>query len=458
MTRKTEFSFPQQLQGHDGAGTSLQSEAAILWVENFVRDVDARPRYAPASFHPTVFKFKELVESRLELRMWASAMFEEVPNKIPYNRRRPGQPAPRSPVRGYEHLLDLLNVVVPEVAPTWTLASAGVGLMGLPFQALLDWPMGTPSGHAFFLDADVNASFREMLQAWHDDLLTTERSKSVITTRPGGWLSRDVIAVFERDTNLDPRRWSRFDQIYHCDPHGDPEHWGFRSWDEFFTRRFRDMDRIRPIAFEDSPEWVVVPCEAKAAVIRTNVQAIDQFWVKNARYSVYEMLNHHELTENFIGGTIYQSVLLPTAYHRWASPVSGKVISTTILAGAYFSERSTNGLGDEPVTPPLYNLVFLSHVATRALVFIQADDPIGIVCFMAIGIADVSSCEINPKFTTGKPEQVRKGEELGMFRHGGSSQCLLFRKGLRLSFAEGAAPGDQQQNVAIRSALAVAHA
>jgi len=34
-------------------------------------------------------------------------------------------------------------------------------------------------------------------------------------------------------------------------------------------------------------------------------------------------------------------------------------------------------------------------VATRALVFIEADNPdIGLMCFMAIGMVDVSTCDI----------------------------------------------------------------
>ena len=35
----------------------------------------------------------------------------------------------------------------------------------LPINALLDWPMGTPSGHTMFLDPDINAMLKKVLNA-----------------------------------------------------------------------------------------------------------------------------------------------------------------------------------------------------------------------------------------------------------------------------------------------------
>ncbi|KAG9703438.1 hypothetical protein KCU73_g18174, partial [Aureobasidium melanogenum] len=46
---------------------------------------------------------------------------------------------------------------------------------------------------------------------------------------------------------------------------------------------------------------------------------------------------------------------------------------------------------------------------------------------------------------------VKKGQETGMFHFGGSSHCLLFRNGVKLSgFPQ---PG-RQENVPVRSKLA----
>lgn len=427
----------------------------IMWLQDFIRNVDARTDSLLAT-HPSVSRLKDLIECSSKLRMWASAMFQELPNRIPYNRIDQGE-IPRSHVRGYEHMIQLLNVIVAEVAPTWTLSAAGLSLMGLPFQAVLDWPMGTPSGHAFFLDADINDCFKEMLDVWRDNLLKTRKSQSVLTTAPGHWLCPEALAAMELDANLDDSRRYTFEELFDCDPRGDPVHWGFKSWDDFFVRRFRNMDRLRPVGYADLPEWIVSPCESMPLAIKSDVKEFDRFWLKGTPFSVAEMLNHHKWAEEFVGGTVHHSVLKATSYHRWSAPVSGRVVDATVISGTYFSERLEGGFSNEPVTSPPYSTVYMSHVATRALIFIQADDPIGLMCFVAIGIADVSTCDILEKFRANLPRPVVKGEELGMFRYGGSTQCLLFRRGLKLAFAETAVPKRPPRNMAVRSPLALAY-
>ncbi|KAM3562193.1 hypothetical protein ARSEF4850_002877 [Beauveria asiatica] len=435
-----------------------QPSGEAQWLQAFIRDVDERTPRCPTELLPCVNRLKELIESKPQLRMWAAAMFEEVPNKVPYNAIINQASPPRSQVRGYEHMIELLNVIVSEVPPTWTLSTTGnIKLMGAPVQAILDWAMGTPSGHALFLDAQVNACFKEILGVWRDELLATSKSRSVITNSPGNWLSPEAVAAIEEDANLDRDQCHTFEELFVCDPRGDPVHWGFKSFDDFFVRRFRDFDKLRPVGYPEQSEWVVNACESKAVAIKSHVKEVDSFWLKAANYSILEMLNYHELAEQFVGGTVHQSVLLTTSYHRWNAPVSGSVVYAEVIAGAYFSERSTNGIGSEPVSAPLHNLVYLSHVATRAVVFIQADEPVGLMCFVGIGIADVSSCEILPEFMTGWPKKIKKGDELGMFHYGGSSQCLLFRRGLKLAFTEGALPGNRFTTLPVRSPLALAY-
>lgn len=38
------------------------------------------------------------------------------------------------------------------------------------------------------------------------------------------------------------------------------------------------------------------------------------------------MLAHDKLAEQFVGGTVYQAFLSALSYHRWHSPVSGKIV------------------------------------------------------------------------------------------------------------------------------------
>lgn len=450
---KTSVSSPQDSLVPENTHHELVHGRPQEWLPSFIHHVDTRER--PLPVNAAVERLRDLIDSRSNLRMWASAMFEEVPNKIPYNKRGPRA---RSHVRGYSHMIDLLNVAATEVTPAWTMFTPafGLSLVGLPFQAILGWPMGTPSGHAFFLNEDVNARLKDVLESWRNNVLATSKSLAVITTDTSGWLSKEAIAAFEQMANIDSRHQYTFEELYECDAHRDPVHWGFKSWDDFFTRRFRNMDKIRPVGFSDKPEWVVNACESKPVAIKRRAKQHDKFWLKGTNYSVTDMLNHHEWAARFVGGTVYQAVIDSTAYHRWHAPVSGQVVFAKVVGGTYFSERSTNGLGSEPIVPPDFDHVFLSHTATRALVFIQADDPVGLLCFVAVGMADVSTCEIASKFATAWPRAVAKGEELGTFRYGGSSHCILFRKGLKLAFTEHAAP-ENHTNMAIRSPLAFAY-
>jgi phosphatidylserine decarboxylase len=101
---------------------------------------------------------------------------------------------------------------------------------------------------------------------------------------------------------------------------------------------------------------------------------------------------------------------------------------------------------------------YLAHVATRAIILIEADDPaIGLMAFVAVGMLEVSSCVINSTVSPGY--HVDKGEELGRFQYGGSTYCLVFRPGLIRDFSLAAIPQPHDPHpplVTVRSRLATA--
>ncbi len=91
-------------------------------------------------------------------------------------------------------------------------------------------------------------------------------------------------------------------------------------------------------------------------------------------------------------------------------------------------------------------------MATRALIFIEADNPkIGLMCVVPAGMAEVSSCQITVK----EGQRVEKGEQLGMFHFGGSTHCLVFRKEVDLDFGfYGQKPSLEAENMRVHTALA----
>jgi phosphatidylserine decarboxylase len=66
------------------------------------------------------------------------------------------------------------------------------------------------------------------------------------------------------------------------------------------------------------------------------------------------------------------------------------------------------------------------------------------MCFMPVGMAEVSSCVIDPTITPGS--HVTKGQELGYFQYGGSTHCLIFRPGVIKDFTVGAIPQPTNPN------------
>jgi phosphatidylserine decarboxylase len=213
------------------------------------------------------------------------------------------------------------------------------------------------------------------------------------------------------------------------------------SWNDFFIREFKPG--MRPIAEPANGKAIVNACESAPFAIGKNVKEYDTFWIKSQPSSLRQMLDGKHVQE-FIGGTIYQAFLSAENYHRWHSPVAGTVRSIHHVEGTYYAEATSEGFDE---AGPNNSQGYLAHVVTRALIFIEADEPaIGLLCFIPIGMSEVSSCRL----TVHEGQHVNKGAQIGYFQFGGSTHCLVFRKGVISQFAAGAIPqGPNGSNSAI---------
>ena len=168
------------------------------------------------------------------------------------------------------------------------------------------------------------------------------------------------------------------------------------------------------------------------------------------------MLANDDSVDQFVGGTVYQAFLSATNYHRWHSPVAGTIVRAFVQKGTYYSEADSEG---KDATEPTNSQSYLAHVAARAIILIEADDPvIGLMAFVPIGMSEVSSCNIDSKLTPGY--HVEKGAELGCFQFGGSTHCLVFRPDAIADFTLAAIPqphDPQAPLVLVRSKLATAN-
>jgi phosphatidylserine decarboxylase len=400
-------------------GNWMPSDMSTL--ANWMRKIIAKAEVDNEQLLPSVQALKDFIESNPKAYMFFNQMFDQVNKKQ--------SPAGLPQVRDYQHMLALFNVIMRH-APDFD----ETGLVGFPFNAILDWSMATNAGWAAFLDDEINLHLKTMLNEWAIFLKSPE-STYVLNTHPrSGWFGEDAqkaMPTFARD--------------FQCDPTA--EHYGFKSWDDFFTRQFKEG--VRPIASPDDHAVIVNACESAPYRLVKDVKLRDSFWIKAQNYALQFMLDNDPLASQFAGGTVYQAFLSAFSYHRWHAPISGRIVKTKIVDGSYYSEALS--MGFDPAGPN-ESQGYINEVATRALIFIEADNPkIGLMCFMAVGMAEVSTCDI----TVFEGQHITKGQEIGMFHFGGSTHCLIFRPEVQLSFdLHGQEPGLDSANIPVNSRIA----
>src|ERR1700742_1271377 len=291
------------------------------WLDGHRQRVEARGEQVV--FHPVLTEFQELIDTDPVVRMYVEQMIAQVPDGKPYRQRH---------IQSVPQLLSLINEGLTS-APEF-----GGHQVATPLGAILDWTMGTRAGFAAYRDPRVNAMIRKILNAWAE-FLNSRDSLYALNDSPDGWKSaqaRQAIGI----------------EQYEHDPKD--EHWGFSSWNDFFTRRFKDGER--PVAADDDDKVIVSACESTPYGISTDVQRRDRFWIKSQPYSLEDMLAGDESVDQFVGGTVYQAFLSATNYHRWHSPVAGTIVRAflqpgPLLPGARLRGRRGGGADELPVLP-----------------------------------------------------------------------------------------------------------
>lgn len=403
------------------AGKWMPSDHETL--ASWMRKIMDKAEQETGPLLPSVQNFKTFIETNPKAYLFFTEMFSQV------DKTKATSPSGLPQVRDYQHMLALFNVIMTH-APEFDES----GLVGFPFNALLDWSMATNAGWAGFLDKEVNQHFKAMLNEWAIFLQSSKSASVLNDDAKSGWFGEDA-----------QKAMPTFVSDFKCDPKKD--HYGFKSWDDFFTRQFNED--VRPIADLNNDKVIVNACESAPYRLATNVQELEPFWIKAQPYALRFMLDNDPLTSHFVGGTIYQAFLSALSYHRWHAPVSGTVVKTKIIDGTYYSEAPSMGYDD---AGPNESQGYIAELATRALIFIEADDPaIGLMCFMAVGMAEVSTCDVR----VFEGEHLQKGQEIGMFHFGGSTHCLIFRPEVKLEFdLHGQKPGLDSSNIPVNARIA----
>jgi phosphatidylserine decarboxylase precursor len=186
----------------------------------------------------------------------------------------------------------------------------------------------------------------------------------------------------------------------------------FQTFNEFFSRKLRPGARI--CAFPDDAKRVVSAADCRLTVHNT-LQSAQQIWIKGKSFSTFSLLVDPEMGKLFTDCSIAIHRLAPQDYHRYHSPVEGKVVKITKMPGSYYTVN--------PMAIRSSVAVYSDNV--REIMYI--DTPVfGLVAFVAVGAMLVGS----NVFTVQVGDYVRRVDELGYFKFGGSTCLLLIQQGL----------------------------
>jgi phosphatidylserine decarboxylase len=183
----------------------------------------------------------------------------------------------------------------------------------------------------------------------------------------------------------------------------------YRTFNEFFYRKLKP--EARPI--DPRPEMAVLPADGRHLGFQ-NARQANSIFAKGQSFDIPTLLADRALGERYAEGTVVCSRLCPVDYHRFHFPVAGVAHASVLTPGPLFSVN--------PIA--LRRHVNYLWENKRQRMSIDAG-PFGLVTIVAIGATNVGTIvETYP--VNGA---VKKGDEKGYFRFGGSFLVTLFEPG-----------------------------
>ena len=180
----------------------------------------------------------------------------------------------------------------------------------------------------------------------------------------------------------------------------------FDTFNDFFYRRLKPESR--PISTDSNV--VVSPADGKVFAY-FNISEQD-FIVKGYQFDLNEYLQDSVLAKKYDGGALLIFRLCPTDYHRYHFPLSGKLGAQIDIKGDYYSVN--------PIAVKKRVELFCQNKRT----FVELHTlNYGDVIYSEVGATMVGSI-----IQTYSDTEVKRGEEKGYFKFGGSTVILIFEK------------------------------
>lgn len=183
----------------------------------------------------------------------------------------------------------------------------------------------------------------------------------------------------------------------------------YASFNDFFTRHLKPDSRMIHI----DPKSVVSPADGRILVYQS-IEKDRLIQVKGKSSPLSSILNNHELSEYFSGGSAAVIRLAPSDYHRFHFPVNGIPQKAQLINGDYYS-----------VNPCALKTVEHIYCRNKRMTTLIDTFEMDKMAMVEVGATMVGS--IVQTYYPGAP--ASKGAEKGYFQLGGSTVILLFRSG-----------------------------
>jgi phosphatidylserine decarboxylase len=208
----------------------------------------------------------------------------------------------------------------------------------------------------------------------------------------------------------------------------------YSTFGQFFTRRLKAGAR----RIDEGTKSIVSPADSAVSQVGT-IDGGCCVQAKGIHFSVARLLGDEAAAAAFENGVFITLYLSPRDYHRFHSPVAGKVVGYRYLPGEFWPVNAASVRLKEALFAVNERLV--THLSSEA----------GRVAYVAVGATCVARIhasyesivthrgEAAHAHTYARPIEVERGGELGMFEMG-STVIMLFESG-RVRLDERLKPG-----------------
>ncbi|MGA1826408.1 MAG: phosphatidylserine decarboxylase [bacterium] len=182
----------------------------------------------------------------------------------------------------------------------------------------------------------------------------------------------------------------------------------FTTFNEFFIRQLKPD--ARPIDMK--PDVIVSPADGKVLAFN-RLDKLDTFFAKGQAFSLEDFLPEHSMRDKYVGGILLIIRLAPADYHRFHFPADGRISHSTPMNGAYYS---------------------VSPYAVKQRIKIYWENTREYSLLSTIHAGDILLCEVGAAMVGSIIQSytphtdVKKGQEKGWFKFGGSTIILLCEK------------------------------